>query len=86
MAAKTFDSWLSDSGHASWPSSMCQAMNKAWNAATKAAEARFTSHNTGSPKFLSFDEFDTICISHGISTATARLVYSEVRQKLRAGA
>ena len=52
MAAKTFDSWLSDSGHASWPSSMCQAMNKAWNAATKAAEARFTSNNTGSPKLF----------------------------------
>lgn len=48
--------------------------------------APFASTNTGSPKFLSFNKFETICILHGISTATARLLFSEIRQKLRAGA
>lgn len=35
----------------------CRICSDAWQAATKAAEEKFTSHNTGSPKMPEFKEF-----------------------------
>jgi hypothetical protein len=50
MAAKTeFEQWIANEYSFVHPN-MVAILKPCWEAATKAAEARFTSHNTGSPK------------------------------------
>ena len=82
MAAKTFSEYMNEQH---MDSQIWLQLEAVWEAATDAAEARFTSTNTGSPKLLDdMEHFAVMCDRAG-NGKDARLVRSWVKQ-LRASA
>lgn len=81
MAAKNYDDW-----YQGWFMDNVKApyLRDAWDAATEAAEEKFTSTDTGSPKLPTRTEFAAWVAKRG--NPSPYQAYDYIAQQLRAGA
>ena len=86
MTLKNYDEW-----YQGWFRDNVKApyLRDAWDAATKAAEEKFTSTNTGSPKLLNSLRSALPLVKNGMSSeeiSNVRGVIADAIDQLRAGA